>query len=201
MQMGASRNEWALLSLRHPSAAGTERLCHSLHLQNAVTAAMLMHDPATKGRLHCMPLMSEQAATPLAPPDSHFWHRVMVNLQTLLGSMQSEADPTQPQGLRAADHSRCSRPAWQTLMCTPDDAKAPFRPERRFGVLPPAQMKLYLTPQQRQSCLRLRNAHVQKVRDIMQDRFRINTMMQTTLPAHEFELQAVRQHIRCACKF
>ena len=46
--------------------------------QITVTAAMLMHDPTTKGRLHCMPLMSQPVSTPLAPPDSNFWHRVTV---------------------------------------------------------------------------------------------------------------------------
>ena len=48
--------------------------------QITVTAAMLMHDPTTKGRLHCMPLMSQPVSTPLAPPDSNFWHRVTVGL-------------------------------------------------------------------------------------------------------------------------
>ena len=58
------------------------------------------------------------------------------------------------------------------------------------------QMALCLSPQQRQNCLRLRNAHLHKVRDIMQDRYRINDMMQSTLPSYDFELQAARQHLR-----
>lgn len=57
-------------------------------------------------------------------------------------------------------------------------------------------MALCLSPQQRQNCLRLRNAHLHKVRDIMQDRYRINDMMQSTLPSYDFELQAARQHLR-----
>lgn len=57
-------------------------------------------------------------------------------------------------------------------------------------------MALCLSPQQRQNCLRLRNAHLHKVRDILQDRYRINDMMQSTLPSYDFELQAARQHLR-----
>ena len=53
-------------------------VCISPAAQITVTAAMLMHDPTTKGRLHCMPLMSQPVSTPLAPPDSNFWHRVTV---------------------------------------------------------------------------------------------------------------------------
>lgn len=45
-----------------------------------MTAAVLMHDPTTKGRLHCMPLMSTPVDTPLAPPDQDFWQRVTVPL-------------------------------------------------------------------------------------------------------------------------
>jgi hypothetical protein len=114
-----------------PAGLRLQRLCTELI---TVTAAMLMHDPTTKGRLHCMPLMSQPVSTPLAPPDSNFWHRVT--------------------------------------------------------------MALCLSPQQRQNCLRLRNAHLHKVRDIMQDRYRINDMMQSTLPSYDFELQAARQHLR-----
>lgn len=35
-----------------------------------------------------------------------------------------------------------------------------------------------------------------QVRDIMQDRLRINAMMQTTLPSFHYEQQAARQHLR-----
>ena len=35
-----------------------------------------------------------------------------------------------------------------------------------------------------------------QVRDIMQDRLRINAMMQTTLPSFDYEQQAARQHLR-----
>lgn len=61
--------------LMRTAAADT---CISPAAQITVTAAMLMHDPTTKGRLHCMPLMSQPVSTPLAPPDSNFWHRVTV---------------------------------------------------------------------------------------------------------------------------
>mmetsp|Transcript_9380 Transcript_9380/g.28197 ORF Transcript_9380/g.28197 Transcript_9380/m.28197 type:complete len:660 (-) Transcript_9380:1506-3485(-) len=115
------------------SAAGTRLQRLSTELLT-VTAAVLMHDPTTKGRLHCMPLMSTPVDTPLAPPDQDFWQRVT--------------------------------------------------------------LALCLSPAQRVNCQRLRNAHLHKVRDIMQDRFRINAMMQTTLPSFDYEQQAARQHLR-----